>query len=588
MSVPRVLSPIDYQNLPQVVARVREFCGMMPGEIARCVYVTGMGAADGPHVTWGHVMFRPAQAVAAIMAAGDDLARSMWDTLSLLVYVDLDYTNADVAGEAYLHPADCFLKLEPVYRSIDAAFAEYSMPMLDLMTGAGYSFIGCVPRGGRAAARLALLAPETPPWHAAHGERRPAWANVAIDEREAKAYHGLGLVLEHFAHRVLAHAGPLTAIPLVVNNTEVGAGATGRECASIDLTHLGDPLDMRHLRAAFSLYQKHRLRPDLMGVQASRMPPLAVVPRRGRALMDMLEGRGLPRAADEARTGSAVIPNVEAGLLRMLDDYEVSDLAVWHREYYAIRPHPPEAWPDTYDRLDAAALPPCVAACLERPNDLVLKPSHIQLLVRTLLARGWNARHIACLVHSRYARVGVWGEHWQRVDPTTRAEFDVRVFAGLIAMGRDQGVDFNCVSTQAKGMCPGGARSIFEPSVTGVPPEFRHDLARRRVDRGVGGPRHQRGSRRDREGGVPCDQIRHTTRALRSVEHGPGPRARDPHERLGHRADLDSRALRRPARPVRSQSAPSSRRGRSHRGGGFGAARTGREDRRRAHHGCAA
>jgi hypothetical protein len=41
------------------------------------------------------------------------------------------------------------------------------------------------------------------------------------------------------------------------------------------------------------------------------------------------------------------------------------------------------------------------------------------------------------------------------MDPATRAEFDVRVFAGLVATGLDRLVDYNCVSAQEKGMCHG-------------------------------------------------------------------------------------------------------------------------------------
>jgi hypothetical protein len=36
----------------------------------------------------------------------------------------------------------------------------------------------------------------------------------------------------------------------------------------------------------------------------------------------------------------------------------------------------------------------------------------------------------------------------------TRAEFDVRVFAGLVATGLDRMVDFNCVSAREKNICP--------------------------------------------------------------------------------------------------------------------------------------
>ena len=38
--------------------------------------------------------------------------------------------------------------------------------------------------------------------------------------------------------------------------------------------------------------------------------------------------------------------------------------------------------------------------------------------------------------------------------PQTRAEFDVRVFAGMIHTGLDTLVDFNCVSAQEKDLCP--------------------------------------------------------------------------------------------------------------------------------------
>jgi hypothetical protein len=47
-----------------------------------------------------------------------------------------------------------------------------------------------------------------------------------------------------------------------------------------------------------------------------------------------------------------------------------------------------------------------------------------------------------------------WGNRWRFLDAQTRARFDVRVFAGLIATDADQLTDFNCVSSQEKGVCP--------------------------------------------------------------------------------------------------------------------------------------
>lgn len=458
MPSPSDPAAIEYQRLPHVARRVREYCGLLPGDRSHCVYVTGMGVRDGAHVTWGDVDPRPPAELAELLDSGADVARSLWDTESLLVYVDIDYMNTDSPGEAFVHPADAFLKLEPTYRGLGELCDELGMPMLDLVTGSGYGFIGRIALHGRMASRLRSLAPEVPGWYDSHDRRHPPWAEARIDEAQARAYHGLGLVLEHLVHRLLALVAPESEIPLVVNNTEVGPGLTGRECVSLDLTHMGDPLDSRFLRVPFGLYQKHRIRPDLVGAAAARLPALVVVPRGRRPLLDVLEqGRTPARAADEAASTHTSIPDVEEGLLRLVEEYAASRLAAWHHDYYAVRPR---THPDTDPGIDALGLPPCVAACLKRPNDLLLKPAHIQLLVRTLLARGWHARHIAGLVAAQYTRQDLWGDHWRRGDPATRADFDVRVFAGLIAAGHDEGVDFNCVSTQEKGMCPGGVCGI--------------------------------------------------------------------------------------------------------------------------------
>lgn len=448
------LTTTEYQRLPQVVARVREFCGLDSAEGPGCEYVGSLRAADGPHATWGEIPFHPAARVDDLLAEGGDVVRSLWDRRSLLVYLDLDYRDADSAADPYFHPAECFQRLEPAYRAVREGFEAFGMPMLDLVTGAGYAFVGRIELGGAAVERLGGLATETPRWLAGHLQRRPVWTSP-ITEPVARAFHGLGLVLEFFAHGVLARLAD-HPLPVVIDNTEIGRTDRGRRSISIDLTSLGDPLDVRHVRTAFGAYQKHRLRPDVFGAEAARLAPLAIVPRDGRPLPDVLHPeRSLAAAAVLADRASARIPPVDRGMLGLLDAYEASELARWHRDFFATGPHPRGQWAATYGRLDPASLPPCVAVVLEHPDDLLLEPTHLQLLVRTLLARGWHPRHVSGLVQFQYARPGFWPRHWERVDPATRADFDVRVFAGLIAMGLDQGVDFNCVSMQERGLCPG-------------------------------------------------------------------------------------------------------------------------------------
>jgi len=258
---------------------------------------------------------------------------------------------------------------------------------------------------------------------------------------------------------------------VVLNGTVVGRGLVGRECASIDFSHAGDPLDVRHTRVAFSSYQWHRLRPDIFGARAATaVPPLATLPRGARPLAGLLSAdRDLARGLREARHGHATLPDVTAGLDRLCANYAASPLAAFHAAFHAGR----RAGGGRVRPLDPRALPPCLAASLERPNDLLLKPEHVQHLVRGLLARGWAAAEIAALVRAGYEADHGWGDRWTRMHPETRADFDVRVFAGLVATGADGLLDFNCVSAQEKGLCP----------LTGCDHDLRADRARLVGDR---------------------------------------------------------------------------------------------------------
>jgi hypothetical protein len=443
----------DYYRRPAVRARIREYCGVS-AESATCVSLAAMAPGE-PRPMWETAAHHPAAALDALLDAGSDVARSLLDRESLLVHLDLDHQNIDRPEEPFLHPADVFFKLEPVYRATRTVLRRFGITPLVLMTGRGYHFTGRLPLTHPLVDRLAALIPERPTWLATLDGRHPEGA-PPLDARHARAFGGLGLLIEYLAHLIIARATPRTAIPVMVNGTPVGRGLAGRECISIDLSYVGDPLDARYLRVAFGTYQLHHLRSDIFGaVVADETPVMAAIPRTAVSLFRLLmTTRLLDGAARLADHADAAIPDVASGVGALLVDYLASPLAAFHRAFYAERPHGAGAWPETYDRLDLAALPPCVAWPLRHPNDLLLQPARIQHVVRALLADGWHPRHIAGLVHSRYARDFGWGSRWTRMDAASRADFDVRVFAGLIATGVDGSVDFNCVSAQEKGLCP--------------------------------------------------------------------------------------------------------------------------------------
>lgn len=160
----------------------------------------------------------------------------------------------------------------------------------------------------------------------------------------------------------------------------------------------------------------------------------------------LLGGRTPPFARQLARRSHARIPDVAQGVGRLLDRYDGSRLARFHR-VFARRSDTPRPVPDR------RVMPPCVSLALDRPNDLLLKPEHLQHLTRWLVSCGGTARQVAELVCSIYEQDHGWGHRWTTGDKRMRAEFDVRVFGGMIATGLDAMTDFNCVSAQEKSIC---------------------------------------------------------------------------------------------------------------------------------------
>jgi hypothetical protein len=437
--------------------RLREYCGGTAVQAPTCVHLTALSDVDGPLATWEHATRYPVDALASLLDSGADISRSLWDDRSLLIHLDIDYQNTDFPGEAFHHPAEVFFKLEPVYRTIVHLLRRLGLPLLPIMTGQGYHFTGRVPLDSDVVDRVAALAPE-PHWQSSVAERRPPWITARLDSHRARAYVGAGMLVEWLAHRILQRARPRSKLPIVLNGTVVGTGLVGRESVSLDLSYAGDPMDVRHVRVAFGAYQKHRFRPDLVGSRVSSVIlPFVAVPRLGQSLECLLSrGRDLRHAARLARTQSAALPVVTDGVRALIDAYQSSALAAFHRGFYEtpiLRGLQRDEW---FASLPVDSWPPCIRRPLTQPNDLLLQPAWIQHVTRFLLAEGFNPRHVSAAVHSRYAADFDWGARWSWLDAETRAEFDVRVFAGLAACGVDRAVDFNCRSAWEKDLCPGG------------------------------------------------------------------------------------------------------------------------------------
>jgi hypothetical protein len=420
-----------YYRDPHVHARLREFCGCEGESPPSAVFVAGFDSDREPFPTWLDAEVVPAGSLDSVLERGCDVSRSLWDTQSLIFLIDLDYQNLDYPAEPFTHPTEVFFKLERAYATTLAVLKASGIRPLVTGTGRGYHFVGRVPLETPVVDSLAVVG-GVPSWHARQAAARCGLVAPNMTERHAAAAEGL-------------------IVPVVLNGTTVGSGLIGRECISIDFSHVGDPLDVRHARLGFSAYQWHRARPDIFGTTASDLPPVACVPRTQRSLEAFIRtGRTLSDAAQAARQAECVLPDVSAGIARALDRYTRSPLAAFHREFAAEL----RAGGIPADLDVPADLPPCITWSLAQPNDLLLKPEHLQNLVRGLTARGWTSPRIARLVAREYMTDHAWGDRWNVFDAQTRAHFDVRVFAGLLATGADRLVDFNCMSSQEKGVCP--------------------------------------------------------------------------------------------------------------------------------------
>jgi hypothetical protein len=407
-------SPIEqYYDDPHVRARIVEYCGSTLGRRPTAAYLTALGLAGSGSAPY-------------------DPARSLWDLENLLFFLQVDYENADHPEEPFVHPADALLKLEPAYSACRAVFGSFGLDVLAVLSGRGYHFVGRIPLDALVVDALASLAGATPCWHAGVAARRPHGLTATMTARHAQAAEGLGLIIEHVAHLVLARAWT-SPTPFVVNGVRIRNGIGRRDCVSIDFSHLGDPLDVVRIRTAFSAYRRHQQRADLFGPDAASLPPLVALPRGRQPLVSFLtDGRGFDVGRQAARETHAFVPDVTRGIGELLRDYARSPLAEFHRQFRA-ECRAASLLPDWRSQ----DLPLCVTAPLEAPDRLLGHPERVQQLVRALLGNGWTAAQIAALVEQKYDEAQLPGDRSPRFDPRSRAEFDVRVFSGLVATGAD-------------------------------------------------------------------------------------------------------------------------------------------------------
>jgi len=435
-----------YYRHPAVRSRIAEYCGGGEPFPAR-FSAAGLAGFGGWRELRGGDTAPVPVAVADwrhLFEDGADVHRSLADRGGTLIQLDVDYVNPEDPGEPYRAPAACFERLEPVYRAVQEAWAGFGVTTIVLMTGRGYHFTARAPRGSSLHDELVGIARLNPALEARYRfeeAREPLAVSMGV------AHDGAGRLVEHLAHDVVRALRGRTDVPV----TAADVPPSGRgPFICLDVTAYGDPLFSRYARCAFSSHQK--------AAWAGREPdPLfvATLPRGARGLETLLAVRSDPGAAAAlADSASARIPDV-SDAPRWIRAYRESALARFHRRFDSARPATTLA-ADAYAHIAPDTLPKCVRIALESPNPVLLVPTTLRAVTLVLWGRGWPLPRVADLIRSRYEADHGWGDLWQRYEAAARADFYVRLFAGLVVDGLDDFSDFTCASQQGRGGCPGG------------------------------------------------------------------------------------------------------------------------------------
>lgn len=415
-------------------SRVIEFLGGRDLASATSVH---LGLCDCPNPA--RIERRPLDELDHLLARGEGISRSLYDTHSILVHLDVEYVNHDAPAAAFTDPWRAYRLQEPLVSKIEELLSGWGIRPLHLLSGQGHHFVWRFPRGSELERRLKHLVPAT----GCEGSER-IFANLA-------------LVMEYFAHRIKALAEPETAIPVEITASHVVPGESGqRELISIDISEYGDPLGSRTIRIPFTRYRK----PWSSGIAKrhgveEEIGPCVCIPLHE---MDVMQALTLRQDAGGvlalARRCCMLIPEEGEGTGNLLDEYLASTLRAFHQRFYETDHDPPESWPHTYARTPLHDLPGCARHILTFPNDLLLKPSGMRLITRCLTGRGWHPRHIAGLIRSKFEDpVFQWGDIWRGYSPSMRADFYVRLYSGLLATGLDRLADFHCDAARSQGFC---------------------------------------------------------------------------------------------------------------------------------------
>ena len=231
----RLKDRVDYYRNPDVRARILEFLGGNGQHQPTCHYLT---AGDETAAYLNHRWLD--SALGNLLDHGFEIFRSLWDETSLLADFDVEYVNFDDPAAAFIEPERIFELQQPVAETIARLLRDYGIAPLHLLSGRGHHFVWRIRRDSEPFRRLVDLGrgPHSL-WTKEVKSHRPE--GKTVPEELARAFAGLGLIMEFLAYQTKEIAAAASAIPVELTALEVGPSERGREMISLDISEYRRP-----------------------------------------------------------------------------------------------------------------------------------------------------------------------------------------------------------------------------------------------------------------------------------------------------------------------------------------------------------
>ena len=298
-------------------------------EHATAIYIAGTDGYSDYHVE------SPPTDLPEYLESALEVERSLWDRESLIADVDLEYHNFDYPAAPWFEPERAFQLQQPVLDATLQTLGKAGIAPLKLVSGRGFHLVWSVRRKSGAFRRLAGLG-RVPASLRSRYAQTFGPNGSSVDPDLGYAFAGLGLIMEFVGHRVLEASLQTCTLSVQPAAIEVGSGTFGREIISFDLSEYGDPLHTRHVRLPFSAYLKPRQFEWMFGeAEVRRLLPIFEIPLADMSPTQAITAMRDPDAVLEiARHASAAIPDQSEAVEELLDNYEYSELAEFHQQFY--------------------------------------------------------------------------------------------------------------------------------------------------------------------------------------------------------------------------------------------------------------